>query len=413
MPIRFTRTTVSNGCSWCGPRLGTVRSAQPTPAQPTARRSPPSASTAASTAASHLVLVGHVAVDGDRGVAQLGGERLGLVVVRGRRSPRARRAPPAPRGGLAEPGGAAATRMRRFRSGPCGAGLYWRAQRGDAQRRTGRRRRCGSASSRSPAASSSRSTASRVNLRADLGAHLLAVGEASTSRSAPSIRTVCAPFARSRISIQRARLVEERHVLEGLGLEVGAEALVEHAQHVAVELRGHARAVVVGGLEHGAVLDQVGADQQPVRRAHQLAQRAQEAGAARGVEVADRAAEEREQRGARRRGCGRGRDSKSPTTPWTARPGYSSASSSAHGSTTVARRRRTARSAAARPAPAIAYSSARVFEAVPEPSSTSSRRTAPTISGRAPVEDLPLGSASGSTRAASVMRSNSSEPRSS
>ena len=31
MPIRFTRTTVSNGISWWGPRLETVRSAQPTP----------------------------------------------------------------------------------------------------------------------------------------------------------------------------------------------------------------------------------------------------------------------------------------------------------------------------------------------------------------------------------------------
>src|SRR5438067_5046943 len=52
VPIRFTRTTVSNGWSCAGPRLLTVRSAQPIPAQFTVRRISPRASTAPATAAS-------------------------------------------------------------------------------------------------------------------------------------------------------------------------------------------------------------------------------------------------------------------------------------------------------------------------------------------------------------------------
>src|SRR3954449_3899118 len=51
VPIRFTRTTVSNGCRLAGPFLLTVRSAQPTPAHDTAKRSSPNASTVPSTAA--------------------------------------------------------------------------------------------------------------------------------------------------------------------------------------------------------------------------------------------------------------------------------------------------------------------------------------------------------------------------
>src|SRR4051812_41225848 len=51
VPIRFTRTTVSNGCRFAGPSLPTVRSAQPIPAHETAKRRPPNASTAPSTAA--------------------------------------------------------------------------------------------------------------------------------------------------------------------------------------------------------------------------------------------------------------------------------------------------------------------------------------------------------------------------
>src|SRR3954452_14737894 len=52
MPIRFTPSVISNGIGLAGPSLPIVRSAQPTPAQFTQKRiSPPSASTAPSTAA--------------------------------------------------------------------------------------------------------------------------------------------------------------------------------------------------------------------------------------------------------------------------------------------------------------------------------------------------------------------------
>ena len=93
--------------------------------------------------------------------------------------------------------------------------------------------------------------------------------------------------------------VVEGDVLERSGVEVGVEVRVEHVQDVAVELRRHAGRVVVGGLEPGAVLDEVGADQQAVVRAEQPATCAACAGALRG-EVADRAAEERDRRAAAR-----------------------------------------------------------------------------------------------------------------
>ena len=49
-----------------------------------------------------------------------------------------------------------------------------------------------------------------------------------------------------------------------LGLEVGAERPVDDPQHVAVELGGDAGGVVVGRLEPGDVLHEVGAEQQRV-----------------------------------------------------------------------------------------------------------------------------------------------------
>src|ERR687895_773074 len=54
VPIRFTRTTVSNGWSAAGPSFFTVRSAHPTPAHDTASRSPSTDSTAACTCASSV-----------------------------------------------------------------------------------------------------------------------------------------------------------------------------------------------------------------------------------------------------------------------------------------------------------------------------------------------------------------------
>ena len=118
--------------------------------------------------------------------------------------------------------------------------------------------------------------------------------------------------------------VEQRDVLEVVGVEVGVELAVEHAQHVAVELGGDALGVVVGRLEHARVLDEVGAHQQVVLRAEQARDLAQEAAPAARREVADRAAEERDDARAlgRRARWSRWR-SKSPITPCTRRPGYS------------------------------------------------------------------------------------------
>ena len=96
--------------------------------------------------------------------------------------------------------------------------------------------------------------------------------------------------------------VEQGDVVEVLGVEVGVELAVEDAQDVAVELGGDALLVVVGGLQHARVLDQVGAHQQVVVGAEQAADRAQEATAAAGLEVADGAAEERDDPRPDRRG---------------------------------------------------------------------------------------------------------------
>ena len=53
-------------------------------------------------------------------------------------------------------------------------------------------------------------------------------------------------------------------MLEVVGVEVGAEPLVQDAQDVEVELGGDAGRVVVGGVEPGRVLDQVDPDQEAV-----------------------------------------------------------------------------------------------------------------------------------------------------
>ena len=120
---------------------------------------------------------------------------------------------------------------------------------------------------------------------------------------------------------------------------------------------------------------------------------AQEAAAAAGREVADRAAEEGDDaRADARRGTWSRWRSKSPTMPCTSQPGYSSTSASArradHALGDV--ERHVARAAC--PASCSASSRTRVFAAVPEPSSTSS--TAPVssaISAGARLEDRALG----------------------
>ncbi len=57
-------------------------------------------------------------------------------------------------------------------------------------------------------------------------------------------------------------LVPQGDVAEPVRIEVAPELLVEHAEHVAVEVGGDAGSVVIGGDEPLSVLDQIGADEQ-------------------------------------------------------------------------------------------------------------------------------------------------------
>ena len=89
------------------------------------------------------------------------------------------------------------------------------------------------------------------------------------------------------------RLVVERVVAEGLGLEVAVHRVIDHAQDVAVEVPGDPGRVVVGHLEHLDVLDQIHAEQQSIAAIGQeRAQAREQAPALRGVEIADGAAQE-------------------------------------------------------------------------------------------------------------------------
>ena len=90
--------------------------------------------------------------------------------------------------------------------------------------------------------------------------------------------------------------IPEGDVLERVGVEVRLELAVEHVEDVLVELRGDAGGIVVGGLEGGGVLDQVRAEQEAVARVHQGGDPGEERAPGPGAEVADRAAEEGDQR---------------------------------------------------------------------------------------------------------------------
>src|SRR5439155_6269255 len=81
-------------------------------------------------------------------------------------------------------------------------------------------------------------------------------------------------------------------VLEPGQIEGGAQLAVEDGEHVAVELGGDAGGVVVGGLEPGDVLHQVGAEEERVAWVHRVRQRVQHGGSLLGYEVAYGAAEE-------------------------------------------------------------------------------------------------------------------------
>ena len=77
-------------------------------------------------------------------------------------------------------------------------------------------------------------------------------------------------------------------------VEVGVELAVQHAQDIAVELGGDAGRVVVRGNEPIDVLHEVGAEQERVAGRKTARHLGEELGAFLGREVADRAAEERD-----------------------------------------------------------------------------------------------------------------------
>ena len=148
-------------------------------------------------------------------------------------------------------------------------------------------------------ASRAREGLARV-LAGQLGADLLALGERQLEAGARARGPLGAARAQAHLDPLPLAVVEGA-VLEGLGVEVGAEPVVQHAQDVAVELGRDARRVVVGGVEARRVLHEVDADQEARRRgASTRGRAAEERGQLVGVQVADRAGEEQQQPSAAR-----------------------------------------------------------------------------------------------------------------
>ena len=84
---------------------------------------------------------------------------------------------------------------------------------------------------------------------------------------------------------------------ECVEVEVGPELAVDPGEDVAIEPGGHALGVVVGRLEQGAVLGQVGAEQEAVVRAEGAGHLVEQPGRVVGLVVAEAGAEEDEQLG--------------------------------------------------------------------------------------------------------------------
>ncbi len=131
------------------------------------------------------------------------------------------------------------------------------------------------------------------------------------------------PRDRSRISIHSVVGVPDRHVLEGVDVEVGVEPGVEHVQHVPVELGGDAGRVVVGAHQPVRVLHQIGAEQERVLGGQPAPDRGEEAATLRRGEVARWCRRGRRPSGCHRTGSGRGgarsrrpcRGSRAPGSP--------------------------------------------------------------------------------------------------
>jgi len=81
-------------------------------------------------------------------------------------------------------------------------------------------------------------------------------------------------------------------VPEILGNEIGSQRTVEHAQHVEVELGGHAGGVVVGCLDPRHVLDEIRAEKKVLARFHPRSERGQEGVRFGRSEVAERTTQE-------------------------------------------------------------------------------------------------------------------------
>ena len=236
-------------------------------------------------------------------------------------------------------------------------------------------------------------------LGADLGEHLLARPEGQVEVEVGHPDPLVGRGAQPHLD-PLVGLVPAGHVLEPGGIEVGTQLAVEHVEHVAVELGGHAGAVVVGVDQPGPVLDQVGTEEQAVVQGHDLAQLDEELAALGRVEVADGAAEEGEQPASRRAGSRSRCRWKSPTTALTATPGYSSDNAVAASHRVVSLTSRGTKRWS-RPVDCMASSSRRDLSQVPAPSST--RVSAPGVPGRCPWHGRrgsSVRTGSGSTRGA-------------
>ena len=252
-----------------------------------------------------------------------------------------RRSSPAGAGHRSGRGGGAAVRAGRARPARDPAARrrarWWRARAvvrplgvtvSGRTRARGRSRRRGRSTTRRARARRSRaprSTPARRNL-ALISVRISSPAANSTSRS------------RGRRLRRSVRAVERRQhldplvvgvapgdVVEGVGIEVGAELAVEHAQHVAVELGGHAGGVVVGGDEPVDVLHEVGAEEERVaglegRRRRRRGTALVGSGARLPMVPPRNATRRVPPPGSSSRWC-----SKSPTTACTSMPGYSPA----------------------------------------------------------------------------------------
>ena len=235
------------------------------------------------------------------------------------------------------------------------------------------------ASIRRPAASSSSATRSGVNLH-----------ETSVRISSPAANSAVSPSAdtgtdwatreRSRISIRWSSSCQYETWSNASRSNSPPSSRLITVSTFLLNAAVRPARVVVGRLERGRVLDQVGAQQQGVGGPHQLGQLGQERRPLRRLEVADGAAQEREhavlagrdqaQVGSRSRrprrapsGPGRPRSARRRTPPPRTRP------------------RRRARSAPARPSRPWRTAARASWTPCPEPSSTSSR--APSVSSGA------------------------------